>query len=136
MKVVYNENNIGLKLSKEAFKLFCEISGTNPDNVSMNDIARDNPYLIAVIEWLGDDASEEGSHLVIFESEDDSYIIDIEYGLETVMTMSMEKWTRSTISPKALKNAKRKLDSLLHKNRFETFDEMEFEEIKTPLVIF
>lgn len=71
MKVVINKCFGGFGLSAEAEKLYCELTGTNPEDFSYHELARTDPVLVAVVEQLGDQVNNSYSELKIVEVPDE-----------------------------------------------------------------
>lgn len=71
MKIVINTCHGGFGLSKEAFQRYCDQTGQNPDELYTDDIARDDPTLISIVENMGKGADGRHATLKIVEIPDD-----------------------------------------------------------------
>jgi hypothetical protein len=109
-KIVYNDCYGGFGLSKKAIQRYCELSGLgakfvedeysgywelpNGDYWYASDLSRDDPFLVQVVEELGEEAEGNAASLSIRElPADTKYRIDEYDGLETVMTIDEYKWS-------------------------------------------
>lgn len=66
-KIVINEEYGGFGLSDKAWKLYCENTGKDPEMNWDQDIPRDDPILIELVETLGKDSWGDFSELKIVE---------------------------------------------------------------------
>lgn len=71
MKIVINCNACFFSLSKKARKLFKELSGNKFDDCGKNYTKRNNPFLVEVVERLGEEANGDYAILKIVEIPDD-----------------------------------------------------------------
>ncbi len=86
-KVVINRGYGGFGLSDEAVKLYSELVGD-----SRAPSCRHDPFLVRVVEQLGDRANDKYSELEIFEIFSDKYIITEYDGFESVVTPESINW--------------------------------------------
>jgi len=94
-KVVYNDCFGGFGLSKQAMRMYCDRTGKT--DVDCWDIERDDPDLVAIVEELGEEASDWASKLKITDVPAGEYWRIDEYdGSERVMTMSDYDWKLAT----------------------------------------
>jgi hypothetical protein len=83
MKIIINACYGGFGLSKEAFALFNERSGTVITHE--RDIERNNPILVEIVEQLGESADGRYAELKVVEIPDDvKWHIDEYDGWETI----------------------------------------------------
>lgn len=66
-KVVINRCYGGFGLSEEAWDAYTKLAGITNDSLSYYDVARDDPYLVQVVEQFGEDANSEYSDLLVVE---------------------------------------------------------------------
>ena len=62
MKIVINNCYGGFSLSKKAFAQYCIETGTNPKAVGVEEMPRDNPVLVRIVEEMGEDAGGDCRH--------------------------------------------------------------------------
>jgi hypothetical protein len=111
VKIVYNGGYGGFGLSKKAIQRYCELSGLGltrvkdelggywwelPDGKEWYDdsIYRDDPFLVQVVEELGEEADGFAAKLMIRELPAGTrYRIDEYDGMETVMTIDEYEWS-------------------------------------------
>ena len=109
-KIVYNDCYGGFDLSKKAIQRYCELSGLgaklveedgywgqwelpNGDYWHASDLSRDDPFLVQVVEELGEEAEGNAASLLIRElPAGTKYRIDGYDGWETVMTIDEYAW--------------------------------------------
>ena len=110
-KIVYNDCYGEFGLSKKAIERYCELSGLgakfveedefwghwelpNGDYWYASDLSRDNPFLVQVVEELGEEAESNAASLSIRElPAGTKYRIDEYDGMETVMTIDEYEWS-------------------------------------------
>jgi hypothetical protein len=66
-KIVINNCHGGFSLSAEAERRYRELAGITDSDWSYYDIARDDPYLVQVVQELGEDADGSYAKLKIVE---------------------------------------------------------------------
>jgi hypothetical protein len=90
-KVVYNACYGGFGLSQEAMDRYTELSGVT--DFYARDLRRSDPFLVQVVEELGEDANDGFSNLAIRDVPVGTYWRIDEYdGFERVMTMEEYDW--------------------------------------------
>jgi hypothetical protein len=90
-KIVYNACYGGFGLSKAALDMYNELSGRNV--TYGEDVSRTDPFLVRVVEALGDKAGDRFSELRIRElKRGTKYRIDEYDGWESVMTIDDYEW--------------------------------------------
>ena len=83
MKIVINGCYGGFGLSDTALEMYNELSGSTIEYC--HDMARNDPFLIQVVETMGDNANSWTSELRIVEIPDDvQWEIDEHDGLESI----------------------------------------------------
>lgn len=90
-KIVYNGCYGGFNLSEEAKERYVELTGCAADFYA-RDLNRHDPYLVQVVEELGDAASGFCGALRIEEIEGSLYRIDEYDGYESVETPDAIDW--------------------------------------------
>lgn len=70
MKIVINTCYGGFGLSKEAFELYCDLTGQDSKKLYDREIQRNDPMLIHVVEKLGEKADDKYARLKIVEIPD------------------------------------------------------------------
>jgi len=84
-RVVINNCHGGFGLSEEAFDRYRQLAGVDDDDFCYYDIARDDPYLIKLINEMGDGVHSPYSRLKIVEIPADvDWVIEEYDGLEWV----------------------------------------------------
>ena len=85
MKVVINGCFGGFGLSDKAMAKYNELAGTNHTGSSYYNIERNDPFLVQVVEELGDEANDFYAELRVVDVPDEAkwYIHDYD-GLESV----------------------------------------------------
>jgi len=110
-KVVYNSCFGGFSLSKKAIQRYSDLTGLDLTFIEKNewfercdlpngeewddhDISRSDPFLVQVVEELGEEANGKFARLMIRElPEGTKYRIDQYDGMETVMTIDDYEWS-------------------------------------------
>lgn len=109
-KIVYNDCYGGFGLSKKAIQRYSDLAGLGltfvedtywghwelPDGVYWydSDLSRTDPFLVQVVEELGEEAESNAASLSIRElPEGTKYRIDEYDGLETVMAQDEYEWS-------------------------------------------
>lgn len=117
-KIVYNGCYGGFNISDAAYELYAELAGikiypekdswctyyyTSPptgdkaldderDCLYSSDMSRHDPFLVKVVEELGDKANGMCAKLRIYETESDRYIIEEYDGFESVVVSYDNSW--------------------------------------------
>lgn len=89
-KIVHNSCYGGPVLSAEAIVRYNELSGKQCYYIEQ--IPRHCPYLVKVVEEMGEEASGDSSYLVICEINENQYTIEEYDGIETVKTPNTIDW--------------------------------------------
>ena len=90
-KIVYNACFGGFGLSKKAIARYTELSGISEFNVYV--LSRTDPFLVQVVEELGEKVNTAFSHLLICElPAGTKYRIDEYDGNERVFTIDDYEW--------------------------------------------
>lgn len=90
-KIVYNACFGGFGLSKKAIARYTELSGIS--EFSVYDLSRTDPFLVQVVEELGEKANDAYSYLLIRElPAGTKYRIDEYDGNERVFTIDDYEW--------------------------------------------
>jgi hypothetical protein len=93
-KIVYNNCYGGFGLSDEALEEYAKRKGIAADDVDVYSISRTDPDLVAVVELLGDDASNRFAELRIAELPSGTlYRIDEYDGNESVTAREAYDWS-------------------------------------------
>ena len=111
-KIVYNNCYGGFGLSKKAIERYSDLAGLgltfveedelwghwelpNGDYWYASDlVSRDDPFLVQVVEELGEEAESNAASLSIYElPAGTKYRIEEYDGMETVMTIDEYKWS-------------------------------------------
>ena len=84
-KIVINRCYGGFGLSEPAWNAYVKLAGITDSDASYYDVARDDPYLVKVVEEMGEEADGDFANLLVVEIPADvNWEIDEYDGIEHI----------------------------------------------------